>query len=196
MSYTLTPKLDSTSTIKKKSRSDAPPLIGLSGKMRSGKTYSAKYLLKEYGFPYVSFAESLKEDLESLGVDPELLYDTKPEPVRRLMQYYGQTMRLQDPNHWLNRGLAIAHGLMSITPGVPIVFDDVRFKNEADAIIERGGIIIRLERLGQQIIDFDVSETDLDDYDYTHKIAVGEGDLEELEELLDDIMWCEGWLNG
>lgn len=164
--------------------------------MRSGKTYLAKYMLTKYGFPSASFATQLKEDLVNLGIQPELIHVTKPPIVRKLMQVYGQAQRYQDPDYWMRYGMAYAMRLRGLTnETVPVVFDDVRFVNEADAIRRQGGIIVRLENVSLAHTDDDVSETELDDYEFDHRISVGLGQLEELQEAMDDVLWVEGVLH-
>lgn len=63
-----------------------------------------------------------------------------------------------------------------------VLVPDVRFPNEALAIEQNGGILIRIEReTGLQ--DTHISETALDEYDFKNRI-VNNGSLLELEEKL------------
>ncbi len=39
------------------------------------------------------------------------------------------------------------HALANVPAGVPVVVDDCRFPNEADAVVAAGGICVRIERL-------------------------------------------------
>lgn len=173
--------------------SNRPPIIGLSGKMGAGKTYLASYMLQNYGFPVVSFADQLKRDLVHMGIDPDEVYHKKTPIIRKLMQVYGQAHRYQDPDYWLKRGMYRAQELQGPHP---VVFDDVRFFNEAEAIRQDGGIVVRLVNTGTKWTGDDPSETDLDDYeDFDHYIVVGNGELEELTSAMDDILVYEGWAN-
>jgi hypothetical protein len=188
--------LPSRSTSTTRSTNSRPPIIGLSGKIGAGKTYLAMYMLTRYGYPKTSFADRLKEDIQSLGFAHEKVYRIKPPHIRKLLQIYGQAWRAEDPYHWIIACMDSVHRLQKLAPNVPVVIDDVRFANECEVIREKGGIIIRLENTGKENDDSDVSETELDDYDFDHVIAVGGGELEELQEAMNDVLYYEGWLDG
>lgn len=70
------------------------------------------------------------------------------------------------------------------------VVSDCRFKNEAQAIKDRGGYVVRIDRPGGKPVNNHASETDLDDWNFDFKIA-NVSDLTALEFsakcLLDDI---------
>lgn len=53
------------------------------------------------------------------------------------------------------------------------IITDTRFPNEAQAIKDRGGIIIRVDRPGVKAINAHPSETGLDDWEFDHKIMNG-----------------------
>lgn len=61
---------------------------------------------------------------------------------RRVLQYVGtEGFRALDPDHWVKRAMA------DVGPGELVVFTDVRFPNEADAIRAAGGIIVGIQKL-------------------------------------------------
>jgi hypothetical protein len=156
-------------------------IVGFSGKIGAGKSWLTRQLCSKYGYAPVSFASSLKEDLLNMGFSYGDLYVEKPEPIRKLMQVYGQARRYQDPNYWLHRGMGQAQALQAMIPGVVVVFDDVRFINEADAIRDAGGVIIRVVRLDNpNPPSKDVSEIEMDTYPYDGLISAGSGQLEHL----------------
>lgn len=66
----------------------------------------------------------------------------KPTPswARKLLQQYGKWRREQDPDYWVKAADLddSGHGW--------VIFDDVRFPNEAKAIREKNGLIFRLVR--------------------------------------------------
>lgn len=62
------------------------------------------------------------------------------------------------------------------------IFTDARFENEIDAVKQRGGIILRIERPDLPQIDLHPSETALDNYPFEHLIING-GPNVPLEEL-------------
>lgn len=51
------------------------------------------------------------------------------------------------------------------------IITDCRFPNEAQAIKDRGGIVIRIDRPGFTPVNLHPSETSLDDWDFNYKIA-------------------------
>jgi hypothetical protein len=174
-------------------------LIGFSGKMRSGKTWAAHYLAAKCGAEVVSFADALKHDLADLGFSWEELTSTKPPILRRLMQVYGQAQRFYQPDYWLVQGMDEAKFL--ILDGYPVVIDDVRFKNEADAIRAAGGVVVRLEIDEDFHVDYDrlpdtmadESEIDLDDYEFDYVLTARRGDLGKLGALVSGVAHDLGW---
>ena len=53
------------------------------------------------------------------------------------------------------------------------IITDTRFPNEAQAIKNAGGLVIRVDRPGVKAINAHPSETGLDDWDFDHKIMNG-----------------------
>lgn len=53
------------------------------------------------------------------------------------------------------------------------IITDTRFPNEAQAIKDAGGIVIRVDRPGVKAINAHPSETGLDDWDFDHRIMNG-----------------------
>lgn len=138
-------------------------IIGLySPAPQSGKSIFAEYLNYKYGFIRSSYAEPLKEMLRCLlwnnctdiGVN-ELLYtnsgmaslkkQTRPilcgKTYRELCQSLGDWGRNDiSPDLWVN-------ALMNcVAARDRVVIDDVRFPNEAKAIRDRGGFLIKIIR--------------------------------------------------
>lgn len=143
------------------------PLVGLVGYAQSGKDTFAKYL----GYQRIAFADTLKD----LAIDsgPRFSYDTGEEytlgeivaqsgwefakaevhGVREFLQDLGIAVREHiGPDTWVNAAFR------RWDPSVPTVFTDVRFPNEIAAIRERGGIIIRIDRVGNEPVNSHVSE--------------------------------------
>lgn len=162
-----------------------PPLVGLIGKKRVGKDTFAAVLVEEFGFARVAFADPLKE--MALTIDPlisdapapnaawspmrltpavmmdgwERVKDDYPE-ARRFLQRLGDGVRQFDPEFWSNAGMQEA--ACNRAEGFPVVITDVRYPNEAAAIREAGGILVRIERPGVDDGDTHASETALDEY--------------------------------
>lgn len=173
-------------------------IIGLSGYSRSGKNEAAEALV-QYGWKQAAFADKLREFL--LAVDPvipgpygtgnlrlsvlirdvgwEYAKDHYPE-VRALLQRTGTEAgrRLLGPNVWVD-------ALFRELEDAPaVVITDVRFPNEARAVAERGGVVIRIERPGvgparDKVGRVHESETALDDWSYDH-VLYNDGSVRDL----------------
>lgn len=117
-------------------------VIGFVGKMGSGKTTAAKYLVDKIGYRRLRMADSLKRMLrEGLGIDPEYIDgELKNQPCPELC---GRTARhamvtlgtewgrdLINPNIWVN---AVHKQLCEYMEEghKNFVIDDIRFLNEA-----------------------------------------------------------------
>ena len=163
-------------------------LIGISGKMYSGKSTVADILRWSYpelGFIDKPFAGPLKKSLASLfNEDIENFYnqDFKNKhnllpniTAREVMQKYGQAMRNIYKDFW------VYLNLKDYKQEENWVIPDVRFRNEADAIRDLGGVIIRVESK-RAIASNDVSETALDNYDGFHLIITNDGTKDALTE--------------
>jgi hypothetical protein len=164
-------------------------IIGISGKRGAGKDLFAT-ILAYRGFKNYPFAGALKErvrqdfNLKKEETDGKF----KESPTRFVRYNYKQDNGLEVvEGYWTPREIMIAYGqfyrqfdnlfwvkkvfdtLKALPEQSLITISDVRFKNEADYIKEKGGILVRLERdpklniYGPNQIN-DPSETELDDY--------------------------------
>jgi len=86
------------------------------------------------------------------------------------------------PNTWVNALMADYVALPQVGPGITEdndyqypnwIITDTRFPNEAQAIKDAGGIVIRVDRPGVSAINAHPSETGLDNWDFDHKIMNG-----------------------
>jgi hypothetical protein len=161
-------------------------LIGLSGYAQVGKDTAAKALVAE-GWERRAFADKLRE--VAYGANPwvrhngvfkklRLLVDAigweraknQSEDVRDFLQDLGTDggRRALGYNVWVDAA-------MRCLP-VMTVFTDVRFPNEADAIRNRGGLVVRVTRpgVGPKLRADGTpheSEVALDDYNFDHVIC-------------------------
>lgn len=196
-------------------------VVGISGKIGSGKNYLADKLvnvLAERGYTTSegSFAHALKNELSQIMdfyrhrlddndaaelaskkfniplpqmehllncIKDDLLDESPDEPlhgysrtegIRRALQFLGTEIRRSvNPNYWVD----LFHE--SLQPTDFIFVTDARFPNEADSVLEHGGVMLRLnpspEVIAQRIANRDglkytkealnhSSETALDDY--------------------------------
>ena len=166
-------------------------LIGISGKMGSGKNTVASMLCDiDQEFEQKSYGHKLKqvcsiltgipiekfEDQEfkktQLGI--EWWPDFRSMSVRELLQKVG-TECMRDclhPNTWVNALFA------DYKENSKWIITDVRFPNEYKAIKEFGGVVVRVSR---PCISYDehISETVLDNHKFDYKIY-NEGDFNAL----------------
>lgn len=144
------------------------PLVGMVGYAQAGKDTFAGYL----GYQRLAFADVLKA--VAYGADPivhvengecvrlrtvvdhlgwEVCKSEYPE-VRRFLQLLGTEGGRDNlgPNVWVDAAFK------DYNPRLPTVFTDVRFPNEIEAIKARGGIIVRIDRVGHVPVNGHVSE--------------------------------------
>lgn len=131
-------------------------LIGLTGYKRCGKDTVANILAQEHGFQKVSFADPLRDLCASMFELPMQMFvedELKDTPLpgfgkspREILIHIGQSMRQIDPDVWARQGIKKACSIRN-----HVVIPDVRFPNEANYIIERGGVLLRIERSGCEL---------------------------------------------
>jgi hypothetical protein len=113
----------------------------------------------------------------------EILFDEKPPLMRTLMQNYGTDVRRKDDHdYWVKQWVKGSANISNI------VTDDIRFKNEAQALRGQGGIIVRLTRPDVETGGDHVSETEQLEIISDYQIACGKGDLDILYNKLDEII--------
>ena len=158
------------------------PDIALMGRARSGKDTAAGHLVRHHGYRRLAFADPLKD--MALEINPlipaehgehvplrPLIEDAGWEyakvrypEVRRILQHVGQSIRDRDPDYWVSLLMrdVEAAGWM----GTPVVVTDVRYPNEADALINAGFRLVRILRpsLPAQPAGEHESETALDGF--------------------------------
>lgn len=108
------------------------------------------------------------------------LFDTKPQPFRALMQNYGTEVRRRDnADYWVNIWKDSVSGALKDKKHV--VADDVRFLNEAKAVKDAGGILVKLMREDIQTTGNHVSETEQDNIKCDVEIKLIKNDFNALE---------------
>lgn len=157
-----------------------PTLIGIAGYARSGKDTLGHLLVDRHGFHRISFADALRDVLYATNpiVLPHLTRDNRVQDVvdvkgwerakdehpeiRRLLQALGTEGGRQaiDDDVWVDTAMR------GVRPHGKYVFTDVRFPNEAQAIKDAGGVVIRLERPGFGPTNGHPSESALDGWDW------------------------------
>lgn len=170
-------------------------LIGLSGFARSGKDTVAGMLMGLHGFQNIAFANKLKELLYKTNPlvwagEGDTLYVQRivddigweaakatPE-VRELLQRIGVAARdIFGESFWIKQALG------DLDLSKKYVVTDVRFKNEAESILDLGGYVWRINRPGVGPANSHVSENDMTDWPFD---AVIEND-KDMQHLIEQV---------
>ena len=171
-------------------------IIGLSGYAQSGKDTVAELLCLNYGFTRVAFADGIRDAIYRLN--PYIINDglgdgdwrvaddvdehgwemAKQHPeVRRLLQVLGTEVgrEMFGEDVWINK--AFKH----IEDDQRIVIPDVRFPNEANAVINKGGQVWRINRHNHAPVNGHKSEHAMDNFMFKH-VLYNDGTLDELSD--------------
>ena len=149
---------------------DMPSLVGICGNIGAGKDAAADYLVAEHGYEKISMAYPLKEMVATMfNLDDRQVWGSQeekaeyiehlpPDPEgnrwtgRRLLEFVGSDIfRSIWAEVWVHAIRQELVGLGHHCPGVfpaPVVIPDIRFDNERDLIKEFGGVLIRIEKEG------------------------------------------------
>lgn len=163
-------------------------LIGLVGYAQTGKDEAAKVLVEEHDFTRVAFADGVREALYALNpliadeyecwrlseeVDNRGWDEAKKHPeVRQLLQRMGTEAgrMIHGQDLWVNLAKKKARCLSRV------VVTDVRFPNEAKAIQEGGGTLLRIERPGVGPVNNHISDRGVEKI-FCDETLVNDGDL-------------------
>lgn len=163
-------------------------IIGLSGYAQSGKDTVAEMLCLNYGFKRISFALPMRDAIYTLNplvdgrsriadVIEEYGWDVaKANPeVRRLLQVFGTEVgrEIFGQNFWVEQAFKRAKEYERV------VFSDVRFPNEAQAIVDNGGQVWRVQRENHKPVNAHSSETAMDNWRFDDLI-LNAGSLNDL----------------
>lgn len=137
-------------------------IIGITGKIGSGKSTVSNYMADAYGFKEYSFASPLKQIGEIFGFTHTELYGTQEQKLeknevwgvsaRDFLQKVGTELfrdKLQEvlPHIKVKRGLwsDMFRKKYETHPGLYVI-SDVRFLDEYQTIKDLGGVVIRVNR--------------------------------------------------
>ena len=126
-------------------------IIAFTGLAGCGKSTAALHLVVSHGFTRMRFAEPLKAMLRTLGLsDDEVDGPAKELPCHLLCgqtpRWAQQTLGTEWGRNLIGSDLwvrAWRNGLRAVNG--PVVVDDCRFPNEAEAVQAKGGLIVRIE---------------------------------------------------
>lgn len=164
-------------------------IIGLSGKMGTGKSTLANHIMNKYKSSTTVKIAGLLYELQDM-IYSKLNMKLVGEKDRPLLIALGMWGRDQDQNFWTSKAMEKAK-LLELIKDV-IIIDDIRFPNEAQAILDNNGILIRIEgkqrgpNLTEDMMN-NVSETALDSFPFENVIdnSTGLNDtIRQLEQIL------------
>jgi hypothetical protein len=136
---------------------DKPILVGFCGKAGSGKDTAATAIAATNNADIIHFADPLKQHLQLLlGFTEAQVYGedkNKPDPrygggtARTAMQLFGTEFgRTFYGNLWVD--LTENRVKDALARGTSVLVPDVRFENEANMIVQNGGLLVRVVRDG------------------------------------------------
>jgi len=196
-------------------------LIGISGKIASGKDTFAELLATELTGKVErhALADNLRLIIEIIsGISMTTTHkinepfsneirnysqDQKNIIIDKYNKTIGETLQLvgtelfrdgYDVDIWV-KSLFSSKLEEKLNEGKIIVIPDVRFINEADYILQKGGYLIRLEgdpikiRENSSRNQNHISETNLDNYDKFHKIIYNNKDIQNLKNIVNDLIF-------
>lgn len=171
-------------------------IIGIAGYARVGKHAAAQALEPEY--KVVAFADKLREFLYELNPDVGVDYAlNSPVRLRSVIDEYGwegqkqtgygpeirrliQTLGTNCGRRMLGENIWVDATLKPYDMYQDWAVADVRFPNEAEAIVDRGGYIVRVDRPGVGPLNDHESETAMDEWPYD-AILINEGSVQGLQ---------------
>lgn len=153
-------------------------VIGLGHRARQGKDLAARAIVAEcarrglYAKQY-AFADALKAYCR-------VAFKMRQKDARLLQLVGTDVFRTSDPDVWVR---VLIDTMREQEPDVAVI-TDMRFPNEADAVVDLGGYTMKVERLGFIVTDRDPnhpSETALSHYVFDEYVAACEGDIAGLQ---------------
>lgn len=161
-------------------------IIAFGHKAQTGKDTAGDYLVKNYGFTRIAFADKLKRMCSLLtGIPFEEFFGEAKHTYNEVWGMTHREMAQQMGTEAIRNGFhedawAIA-ALSNLDPNKDYVITDMRFPNEANFVRKYGGKLVRIDR---DTKDYDIdrthsSETSLDDFDDWDLILDNNGRLYE-----------------
>lgn len=171
-------------------------ILGICGRKQSGKdaTYDLiKEILQPNKVIRIAFADCLKEEVaKACGVTVEYIEKHK-EIFRPMLQWWGTEFRrnLHSDTYWITKWVKKVIALDE-TKIYMVVVPDVRFINEANAIKEAGGQVIKIERPlpNLTVRDYHPSENDLICSDWKFDdLIINNGTLADLQSFTSTVLF-------
>lgn len=177
-------------------------IIGITGKKFHGKDTVADYLVEQYGYTKINFAQPLKDICKTLfSFSDEQLYGNLKEEIdprwgispRKAMQFVGTDLfrdQLGKIIPGLGSDIWLCHlkFLIEANPNTKYVIADLRFENEADLLIDIKAPILRVVRKNKEDNYDHISEAGISDTKISHELE-NSSSLQYLYSQIDEYMF-------
>lgn len=173
-------------------------IVGFTGRARVGKDTAAGIVSKRYGLPSLAFADPLKEAaIHMFGITRDMAYGVNYDreqtvypweiSVREMLQKIGTECAREvfRQDFWLMRASITMETDPVYSEG--FVMSDIRFDNEAEWVLDKGGIVIMLHRSSGGIAEEHKSERGVSSHLVTKRIP-NENTVGDLEILLKEVI--------
>lgn len=182
-------------------------VLAFTGLKGTGKSEACKYIEGIYADAIrINFKDALVEEIKTkfhdflhelilVCGDPRVeeiddFFEYKPPVFRKFMQNYGTEVRRGDhPDYWVRRWSERVD--RALADGKLVLVDDVRFLNEAEAVKDFGGTIIRVRRSDILPNDTHQSEVEMSHIEADYFIDTTKGDFTDYFRKIDDIFMPE-----
>lgn len=174
-------------------------IIGLAGRARSGKDTTAQFICDAVQAQQISFAQPLRDGLKAMFNlrDEHFSEALKERPLphvggkspRTLMQTLGTEWgrEMISRGLWTELAMHRAKSLLVDPSQVnAVVISDVRFDEEAAAILESGGVVIEVVRPGAPKVAKHSSEMGVNEVYIDHTL-VNDGTLSDLQRKVEEL---------
>lgn len=170
-------------------------ILAITGYAGSGKSTAAEYLVQHHGYVRFKFASPLKDMLRAFGLtEQEIEGDLKEKPCRLLMGKTPRQAMIALGTEWgrnlIDPALWTSHLIHRVNESGAdrVVIDDCRFLNEAAAIAQLGGRVVRVYRT--ECRSSHASETEMDKIAIHYSIDNRET-IRRLLAAMDTVVWLE-----
>jgi len=157
-------------------------IIGMCGYAQTGKDTAAEVL---QNYTRVAFADRLKFEAEQMlagqGIHVTLADENEKKKYRDLLIAWGKIRRSFDENYWIKW---VAMKILTNQENRYII-TDVRYPNEVKWILNKGGMVIRVNRPGVGPINEEEQETIRKiDMLYNLPVVINDGSKKDYEKFL------------
>ncbi len=179
-------------------------MIGFLAKRNKGKDTAADYLVDQ-GYTKYAFAYPLKRGVQEwFGFTDEQLYTDKKEEIddiwgvsprqvfqfmgteivreilpKKLLSNIGENFWVKSVDNWYENNMDKHDGL--------VVLSDVRYQNEVDYILNKGGKVYKIERPNinnTTNIDTHLSEVELEKIENYTDVIINDGTIKDFQDKL------------